>query len=195
MSSTDTLARLIPLRVVRKLFVIKTVLALVITAGKVKVDNADRALNLMFLAAVNSSKLRVDIRVKLVRVKSVLIVWIVVLPKLVSSPAFSQTRLPTVAGPSREITFAAFGPTTMVPATDVQLARGDASAWELMVIVGWEQKELVDVCATIMKSQQDSSLEGNADLQWMQIKKIDVNEFLTYQLHHQRRPKPGECIV
>jgi len=147
MSSTDTLARLIPLRVVRKLFVIKTVLALVITAGKVKVDNADRALNLMFLAAVNSSKLRVDIRVKLVRVKSVLIVWIVVLPKLVSSPAFSQTRLPMVAGPSREITFAAFGPTTMVPATDVQLARGDASAWELMVIVGWEQKELVDVCA------------------------------------------------
>jgi len=135
------------LRVVRKLFVIKTVLALVITAGKVKVDNADRALNLMFLAAVNSSKLRVDIRVKLVRVKSVLIVWIVVLPKLVSSPAFSQTRLPTVAGPSREITFAAFGPTTMVPATDVQLARGEASAWELMVIVGWEQKELVDVCA------------------------------------------------
>ena len=105
----------------------------------------------MFLAAVNCEKDKVDIRVKLLSVKSAPMEAMVVLPKLTKLPAFWQITLPsTVSGPSRLTTPSAFGPTTMLPETpSVQAARGAASAPELIVIVGCAQNVGVDAAGRI----------------------------------------------
>jgi hypothetical protein len=143
---TLAVAKLIPSRVLKKVLVMVTVEALVMIAGNVNDDKAGRALQLMVVADFKTVKDKVDNKVKLLSVKSAPMEVIEALDKLVKPPAFwTETAPATVEGPSREITPAASGPTTMLPDTDEQNARPEASAAELTVIVGCEQR--VGVCA------------------------------------------------
>lgn len=97
----ETVSTLIPSRVLRKVFETVMLLAELTVAGKVNKSRAGRAVHAIVPTLVKSVMERVERRVKLLRVKAPPIVPMVVLPKLVSPPAFSQIRSPvTCAGPS-----------------------------------------------------------------------------------------------
>lgn len=93
---TDTVSKLIPLRELKKVLEIVTLDALLTTAGNVSADKAGS--DTQSIVATDSKALmeRVESRVRLLRVKSFPMDPIVVLPKLVKPPAFSQTKEPVI---------------------------------------------------------------------------------------------------
>lgn len=77
------------------MLVMRTDLAVVTTAVKERAEMAGSALHLMLPTDFNAAMFRVDKRVKLVSANSPPIEVIVVLPKLVKAPAFSDEKPPS----------------------------------------------------------------------------------------------------
>lgn len=96
MFNVPTVIKLIPSRVLKKVLVITTLVALEIVAGKVREDRAGSADQLMLSTDWSSLIVRVDSRVKLNNWKDLPMEPIEVLPRLVNWPAFSQIKLPVI---------------------------------------------------------------------------------------------------
>jgi len=132
MSNNPTVIRLIPSRVLKKVFVIVTLAAFDTNEGKVSCDRAGSAAQLIVPTWVNSLNLRVDNRVKLNIVNEpddVAIEPMVLLVRSVNCPALLTSRLPEIAdGPSKAKTPDAFGPTRTLPAMVSQSEIAVASA-------------------------------------------------------------------
>lgn len=142
---TETVSKLIPSRVLKKVLEMVTLVALLTVPGKVSCDKAGRACHAMVWTDSSALMERVERRVRLVNVKAPPIEPMVVLPKLVRPPLFSHLTPPvTCCGPSMLIIPEAEELTRMLPAMVEQEAKAVASAWELMVAVDWEHMEAVD---------------------------------------------------
>ena len=107
----------------------------------------------MDLTEVNDGKLRVDRIVRLVKVMVPPMEFRSLPLRLVILTAPMQDRSPLICWmPSREIGPVMVEPMDMAPLTVEHCeARAVASAWELMVAVGWEQME--DWAALHVQSQ------------------------------------------
>lgn len=93
-SRTETVPKLMPSRVLKKVLEIVTLVALLTVDGKVSADNAGRATQLMVWTDSKAVMERVERRVRFCNVKACPIEPIVVLPRLVRPPAFSQIKEP-----------------------------------------------------------------------------------------------------
>ncbi len=111
-------------------------------------------------------KAKVDNSVRLNRSKAEPIEFNVELPRLVNPPASWQMKLPVICwGPSMLIMPEASGPTRRSPWIVAQLAYWVASAWELIVAVGWEQREepwaakkdVVSICSCRLRNESITS--------------------------------------
>lgn len=91
-----TVPKLIPSRVLKKVLEMVTLVALLTVDAKVRPGRAGRAVQSIVLTEVKAAMLRVERRVRLVNVKAPPIEPIVVLPKLVKPPAFSQVKSPVI---------------------------------------------------------------------------------------------------
>lgn len=91
---TETVSKLIPSRVLKKVLETVTLVALLTVAGKVRADKAGRACHAIVSTDSKALMESVERRVKLFNVKAPPIEPMVVLPKLVRPPAFSQVTEP-----------------------------------------------------------------------------------------------------
>jgi len=86
----------------------------------------------------------------------------VVPPRLVNPPALWAIKLPLICcGPSMLMIPFALGPIRISPVIVEQSAYCEASAWELMVTVGWEQMEAVWAAATLRTAKAGRSFWAN----------------------------------
>ncbi len=139
---TWTVFKLMPVRVLKKVLVIKTLFAFLTPVVNESPVRAGRAVHAISPVSTNSGMVREVRRVKFVRVKDPVILVMVLLPKLTKLPASAEITLPLmVSGPSRLMVPAAWGPKRTSPLIVEQVVYWAASAWELMVAVACEQRE------------------------------------------------------
>lgn len=90
------MSKLIPSRVLKKVFEMVTLIAELMVDGKVSEDRAGRAVQAMVFTEVKSLIVRVERSVRLFNMRAPPIEPIDVLPKLVRPPAFSQVKSPVI---------------------------------------------------------------------------------------------------